>query len=517
MIFLDENGNQLFQSFDVYIPASELYNNLYPPYRYNGVITITDENTFNQWIGQSSINSNMYALQGQVAEGDYRTWTLENGSYLMVDKRSGSYGTSLHAPDGSTTGYTTGFGQTNSGWFFVPAGANCQYQGSVTVTYDDHGDFEKAVVDYMYVNTHDDSVKKAVQDFFNGINVPAEDTTDGAGGDGDYASLYDTTDIGFPSLTNMPSLYATHMIRSYALTEAQCRALASWFWDDSMSTQFKKFFNDPLDGILSLAIIPVEPSTTGNPNTPIQIGTAVSATATGDVVSSQWKVVNCGSITIPEAWGSFIDYTNTRVTLYLPYIGERSLSTQEVMSSTLNLRYYIDVLTGDCTAMLKITKNPKNKKIAKLNSVMYNFDGNVLTTCPATGVDATKRLMAVITGAFTLAAAIPTGGASAVAGASIAAGSSIMSNYKPDILRVGSITTNKGVMSVRSPFLTISRPVQSLPNSYAHHVGYPSNMSLPLGNCFGYTKVKDVQLDGITATEEEKRIIENLLKSGVYF
>ena len=57
--------------------------------------------------------------------------------------------------------------------------------------------------------------------------------------------------------------------------------------------------------------------------------------------------INCGSVAIAETYNNVVDYTNTTVDLYLPFIGFRPLTTSKIMGRTLNIKYVVNVLTGD--------------------------------------------------------------------------------------------------------------------------------------------------------------------------
>lgn len=57
--------------------------------------------------------------------------------------------------------------------------------------------------------------------------------------------------------------------------------------------------------------------------------------------------INCGSVAIAETYNNVVDYTNTTIDLYLPFIGFRPLTTSKIMGRTLTIKYVVNVLTGD--------------------------------------------------------------------------------------------------------------------------------------------------------------------------
>ena len=73
-----------------------------------------------------------------------------------------------------------------------------------------------------------------------------------------------------------------------------------------------------------------------------------------------------------------------------------------------------------------------------------------------------------------------------------------------------------GFMGVQKPYITITRPNQSLPESYHKYEGFPSNMTCTLGDLSGFTKVESIKLSIPNATALEKEAIVTLLQGGVY-
>ena len=78
----------------------------------------------------------------------------------------------------------------------------------------------------------------------------------------------------------------------------------------------------------------------------------------------------------------------------------------------------------------------------------------------------------------------------------------------------GNLGSNAGAMGQKIPYLIISRNVPYQPNNYNTLYGYPANSTITIGNCSGYTRVKDVHVN-IVATDTELQMIESQLKEGV--
>lgn len=513
MRFYDANGALIFQSIQINLPRSYFTSD-------SGIIILTTPTEFN-YINKDTINNDMYVLCNSVITGQRATWDMANGSRLVIDKTDPATGVynELQNPDWEPLWLRTYMGgagySRGGGYWFQPDGAGARYWGTIQISYNQYDEISQIQIYYYDITQQSEERQKIIQEFFYGINTSEEDYSEaGIGGNGDYSEITKTTDIDFPSM-NIIGLYQTKMIHSYALTLQQCADLSSWFWDDNIIEQIKKAFADPMDAILSLGILPFSIPCETTP-TNLKIGLAESSTAQGHRVTSEWVIIDCGHFDFVEAWGSFIDYTNTDITLYLPFIGEQKLNIQEVMSSRLHLKYYVDIITGNCTALLKITKNVDNKRIAPLNSVLYNWTGNMLTSCALTGADFSTRYVSMITNTAMLAGeAIATGGVSL--GGALTGANNILSNYKAKIQRTGNVEANNGMMSIRKPVITITRPIQNIPETYNHNYGKPSNVTLKLSQCYGYTKIGNIVLDNIPCTDDERNELKTLLTNGVYF
>jgi hypothetical protein len=357
-------------------------------------------------------------------------------------------------------------------------------------------------------------------DWHNPYSNGGNSTTGGGGGSYNNGS----DNIGTPSLPSISAIQ-TGFCSMYNPTLAQINSLASWLWTDSIITNLTKLFGEPMKAIIGLSLCPVTPSTSGSVS--VKLGNLDSGVSM-PAVSNQYVQKDCGTVSLSEYYGAAMDYAPfTQVQLYVPYCGIYTIDIDDVMNGTSNLVYNIDVLTGACSAMLTCNKN-------NLNSVVYNFTGNVNTNIPVTSQDWTQVIRSVIGAASTVGAAIVTGGASmaATAGteaagraaimagageatASMGAATNILGSAKPSISRGGGISTAMGALSVQTPYFIISRPVQSIPEKYQHYSGLPSNITATLSDVTGFTVMESIFINISTATEDEKNEIETLLKGGV--
>lgn len=326
------------------------------------------------------------------------------------------------------------------------------------------------------------------------------------GGDGNYNDHSDPID--FPGLPTGGAL-ACGAIHAFSVNTTVITQLFQKLWSTSIfdMATWQKLVSSPLDCIISLHALPVTPSVGDNPRD-IWFGnfnTALSA----PVVNNQYLTVDCGYIDVVKFFGSAMDYSPyTKISIFIPFSGIHDLATEDVQGSRVHIKYNIDVLTGDCAINVKCGQ-----------SVLYKFTGNMKMQIPITSRD-DNALGNTIKGSVGMIAGAVVGGAignapGAIAGATLSAAASVAA-HKVTVSRSGEITGNVGILDEFTPYLIIHRPQQSLAVNYNRFKGYPSNITMTLGSCTGYTEVEHIHLTGISgATDTELNEIEQMLKAGV--
>lgn len=359
---------------------------------------------------------------------------------------------------------------------------------------------------------------------------PYEDDDDDGdeGGDGDFD---DTDDPINPPV--IPSISATGvgLVRVFNPTSGQLQSLAGKLWSPDFLEIVQQYFTSPLESVLGLSIVPVKPSTSTNSS--IYLGlydTQVSA----PVVDSDYVIINCGEIPINRYWGSYLDYDPyTKISCYLPYIGEIDINPDQVMQKSLGVLYYVNVITGDTVAIL--TADGK---------VFATAAGNCVRQLPLSQKDYSAIINTAVTavGAAILTAATAGAGSAAVAGAgagvakaavkeaavnsasaraasaNVASGAALLSTTtggKGHYTHAGQIGTGSGQLAPQKPFLTIERPNLDLASNYKSFVGYPCNKTMAIGACVGFTQIEATRLSIPGATDEEVAEILSILVEGV--
>lgn len=374
---------------------------------------------------------------------------------------------------------------------------------------------------------------------------------------------YHSDPIPIPSLPNI-SAADTGFTRLFNPSLGQLNALAEYMWTDNnfwqmLVDKFYQMLEDPMKYIISLNLVPVQvPNGEAIPVKLLFINTGISMYP----VTNQFVRVDCGTYTVKRNYGSALDFSpNTKVSVYLPYIGMVPLDVDEIMPSppsnetVLGVTYTVDVFSGTCIAMVTVN-----------GDVRYQFSGHCAIGIPFSAADfstyqgALIQAAKTVLGAATTAAGMPGVGA-ALLGAPVQKTSetvetvtrfnpdtnrklspwedkkssvtkaqfgSLMANNvtntvsqvaasKPNVERSAGFSGNTGYLAVRRPYLLFESPRLVNPDEYGAYNGYPSMMYLPFANLVGFTQVQQIQLKGFSGTNPEIDELLALLKSGVIF
>lgn len=347
-----------------------------------------------------------------------------------------------------------------------------------------------------------------------------DSTTGGGGGTFDGSS----DPVAVPSL---PSVGATNtgFISLFVPTQAQLKQVADYLWGGlfDLST-YLKIFENPMDCILGLSVVPVTVPTSGSAN--ITVGNIELSGISLPLASQQYIEVDCGTISfIDKYFGSYLDQDPyTKMALFVPYSGIHSVKADDIMGKTVGLKYHIDILTGSLVAFLTCG-----------DSVLYEFNGACASNIPVNSINYASTIENAIRIAVNIGTTVATAGAAApMTGAEAAtreaartfgtavnmAGSTAegILSLKPNIDRAGSLGGTTGLMGNQKPYFIITRPRLCKPANQNTFKGYPSFIQVAVSDLVGegYTEFDTIILAGLYLTDAEKEELQQILKSGVY-
>lgn len=323
----------------------------------------------------------------------------------------------------------------------------------------------------------------------------------GGGGTGEVPPRVPTP---IPGVNDFP--YVGTMLNMYELTVAQINALHDELWSSNFIDTVGKMMFSPIENIVALIALPYEPNA-GSSDTPIIAGNYQFTSATGKILLSAYKTIDCGTVYIDEIWGSYLDY-HCRISLYLPFIGTIMLQPEDVFGRDLNVTYVFDSLTGSCLAY-----------VFSDGVLVGQYGGTCGYSIPLTGSNYNSLIGNIISlttaAAATVASAMTTGGITAPIAAADAATALNVATSKKDYQRAGGLGGSNAAMNCRYPYLTIYVPNLCAPDNQNEFMGYPAFITATLGNQRGYTEVYKCHVSAAGASDTEIMEIESLLKEGV--
>lgn len=334
----------------------------------------------------------------------------------------------------------------------------------------------------------------------------------------DYAS--DTvTQPGAPD-ESAASVVRSGFLNVYKMSEAELNKICGALYSDTLLNAIKNMFVNPLDFIISLMIFPCAPSVSSTP-TNIKFGkwdaaltgaTALGVDITGNKLSLGFGHYDFGSVSIPENWGNFLDYSQTNIELYLPFIGSVNIDVSECMGGSISVEYTIDFFTGMCVANVLCTKSvtlPSGKQLGS-RPAQHSFQGNCAIQIPLSA-ESYGSMVGSLINACTQGISNPVAGFTGIAQDAVAGG------MRPNVTSKGNIVANAGFCSVLYPYVRLTRPITAEPESYQEVMGLPSYINTSLGECTGLCICDGINLQSVSgATDNELNKIKQLCAEGVY-
>ncbi len=301
----------------------------------------------------------------------------------------------------------------------------------------------------------------------------------------------------------LPTGSANALYKIYNPTQSEINSFGAWLWSSNFVDQLLKVFNNPMESIIGLHKVYASPIIGGRSN--IKVGYLDSG-VNSNFVSNQYTKIDCGTVNLQEYFGNVFDYSPyTNIELYLPCIGFVQLDVGNVMRSSINITYTVDVLTGACIAEVNVKRDGSG-------GVLYSYSGNCASQYPLSSGSYMGIVSSVIGVAGSIVGTVASGGS--LAPLALGATSGLL-NAKTHVQHSGSLSGNSGVMGGKIPYFIITRPQTNMAENYQHLQGLPSNTYVQLSACHGFTKVKNVNVQNIIAESEELEKIKTLLLDGV--
>ena len=238
---------------------------------------------------------------------------------------------------------------------------------------------------------------------------------------------------------------------------------------------------------------------------------------------SQYLVV--GDFVVGKFFNNFMDYEPySAYEIYLPYLSWVKVNADDVLGDRLIVYYVVNYKDG--SAMVTIYNYTKDK-------IIFTSNCQIGVKIPINSTNAREvndaRLsnnigltIGVLTSTLSVVGGVASGNPLAVVGGALSGGKTITdyvqkqnTNYQR---ASGSVASGQsGLYLPQKVRMRITRvkPIDMVEYTYRSLYGKPLNELRRLSNLKGFTKVKEIHLEGINATKEEIDEIETNLKDGV--
>ena len=285
---------------------------------------------------------------------------------------------------------------------------------------------------------------------------------------------------------------------TFHMTKERLVQLGQFLWGSSIFDEFSLINNNPIENIISCKAIPYAISGTTQEITLGNVKTGVN----GEKISQNFSKQTIGSVAIAEHYKNFLDYAPyTNVIIYLPYIGFKELDASLVMGKTLRIEYTLDVITGGCLAQIYVGKIR-----------LYEFTGNVGVDISITASNRAQVESAYINAGVGVVSSAMSGNATGAVNSIIGAATS-QYHYSG----TGNPSPSCVASTNRTCYVVIDRPQYQPLKAFNHTRGRMCCLSKTIGNLKGYTVCdSNIDISGISATDEEKDEIVNILSTGFF-
>lgn len=312
-------------------------------------------------------------------------------------------------------------------------------------------------------------------------------------------------------LPETDDLSAIGLFTVYKPSYGELVNLGNYLWQEDIVTAIKQMFvNNPMDSIISLHQIYYNPPTTSRKQVKLGylgVEWGGSAVTSYEVVKRRYTM-SCGTKWIESYFNDVRDY-QTKVTLFLPFVGFRELDINEVMNGGIKIQAEIDIWNGDIVYNIQLLRRYDNK-----GKIIATFNGNMCVQIPLTGADKSRLFQNVASIGAGVVATATTGGIGALGLVGAIGGA--LSSPNINIEKSGGLSGTWGAMAYKKPYLLIERPQDYDASNRQHYIGNPCNITTTVGKVKGYAKFKGVHIDTIpNCSDSERNEIEQLLMTGI--
>ena len=306
----------------------------------------------------------------------------------------------------------------------------------------------------------------------------------------------------------------------YAMSDTEINSLSDELWgaDENKLKQIMDGLmlmgENPLNCIVSLQLFPFDITRQAGTSTQgsITLG-ATQMTTTGTKVKNLNSVIDIGSVNLRRHFNNFFDYEPySTAFIYVPYCGTIQLSLNDVMGKTVSVRLLIDYITGVCSAVIFADGIPviyKNGCISQQIAVT----GNDMATMSSNAISSSLGLLTnttnLIAGGKDVSSIINNS-------ANILSSSFDYSAQRTIYQTQGANTSQINMCEPQKAYIVLNLPNFDIADEYSAFHGFRCDFYDSVKNLIGYVETDRPNLTGISATEEEKQMLTEIMTGGFY-
>lgn len=199
---------------------------------------------------------------------------------------------------------------------------------------------------------------------------------------GDYSEAVNYNDVNAGKYGRTPEIgedldvafgegtFSSPFVAQYVMSDAGVRDVSSIFFTDdgtlleNIERGLKLFGAKPVDAIMSLVAFPFDVTDIANCSTQnyIYFGSYKHdlTYSVNRIYNQLSNYLNLGTVYLRPIFFNWRDYRDITLSVYLPYIGWQDLQIEKYVDQSVNIRYYVDLNTRQCAAVL-VNTGPDGK------------------------------------------------------------------------------------------------------------------------------------------------------------
>lgn len=306
----------------------------------------------------------------------------------------------------------------------------------------------------------------------------------------------------------------------YALTDSEINSLSDELWsaDENKLNQILNGLllmgENPLNCIVSLQLFPFD--ITSQAGTTSQGSITLGATqmnTTGTKVKNLNSIIDIGSVKLRRHFNNFFDYEPySTAFIYVPYCGTIQLSLNDVIGKTVSVKLLIDYISGVCTAVVFADGIPviyKNGCISQQIAITGTDTATMSSNAISSSLGLLTNTTNLIAGGKDVSSIINNS-------ANLLSSSFDYSARRTIYQTQGANTSQINMCEPQKAYIVLNLPNFDIADEYSFFHGHRCDFYDSVKNLSGYTETDRPNLDGLTATEEEKQMLTEIMTGGFY-